>query len=76
MKNAKNANFRTAWYTLSRENKYNVKVRNKIAYELNISTQTFYNYLYGITEIPILARPIIAKILKIEVEELFEMDEV
>lgn len=48
------------------------KIRNQICNELNISVAIFYNYLKGVTPVPHLAKPIIAKLLNFEEREVFK----
>jgi len=67
----KKNNFNIAYMNLSRADKLHIELRNQIVYECNISTAIFYNWLKGVTPVPKLAQPIIAKILNKPETELF-----
>lgn len=67
----KYSKFSEVYMNLPRQNKFNVRKRNEIVTECKISTTIFYNWLKGITSIPELAKPIIAKQLNMTVSELF-----
>ena len=66
-----NSKFKITYMNLSRIDKYNVNVRNKIVNECKISTQIFYNWVKDITPVPHWAKPIISKIMSIPQSELF-----
>jgi hypothetical protein len=66
-----NSKLKQAYYSLSREDKHHTYIRNKICYECNVGTANFYCWLSGRTAVPHLAKPVIAEIMKMPVEELF-----
>ncbi len=63
--------FKNAYLSYSRVDKQNIRVRDEICLKCAVSTPTFYNWTKGITKIPKLCEPIIAQVLKMEIEELF-----
>jgi hypothetical protein len=67
----RNIEFSKAYMSLSRFGKLNIKVRDRIINETGSSLPSFYNWVRGATEVPKLAKPIIAKIMNIPMETLF-----
>jgi hypothetical protein len=67
----KNANFHRVYKSVSRFEKQNVIVRNEIIKRCGITEAIFYLWLNGTTEIPFLAKPIIAEVLKTDLKTLF-----
>jgi len=63
--------FKRAYEMLKRENKHRTYIRNKIAFECNVSTPIVYNWMNGTSTVPHLAKPVIARIMNIQVGELF-----
>jgi hypothetical protein len=59
------------YMNIPRFNKQNINVKNAICNECHITTQTFRNWLYGISKVPALCRPIVAKHLNVKENELF-----
>lgn len=52
IKTMRNSGFRKIYMSLPREDKHQVKVRDKITTTCKVSKQSFYNWLMQITKIP------------------------
>jgi len=67
----KNKKFRNVYLNLPRADRTNIKTREKIMSQCKVTKTTFYFWLNGTSPVPPLAKPIIAKIMKMKQSELF-----